>query len=352
LENENLKIEHVVSNNGTDFTISSGIDIGNKFSGSYGGTSNISESETITKRRARYYEVIDELKTLILSLLISSKQSVTIFYDDMDQFEESMEFEYFLSLMKNMIYSADKLNHILSEYNHSRVCLVLREDIVDLLQARANNLNKQITDNGIRISWTEKGTKQPHEHPLMQMILHKIKKSGDEYREESLQNIYEKLFEQTVFDFLLERSFGRPRDIISYLNIYKDEFPDYEKITIRNLQKIEQRYSKWFFDELLNELALAEKKESINEVFRVITRRGYTTFNYSQVQKFFEENITEYKAFDNLLEILAIMREYSILGIKIQKKFDFVYRTGFSTGVDKNSKFVVHRGLQKYLNLM
>lgn len=350
INGEKLKIEGVVSNTKIENSLSNVVTLKSKPSSEFGDKTTFSESESITKRRSNYYEVIPELEAIVFKLLKQSRQSVTIFYDDMDQFEESINLEYFLSLMKNMIYSAGILNNKLNECNDSKICLVLREDIIDLLHKEANNLNKQITDSGIKISWFDNKAIEPKDHPLMQMVLHKIKKSDKNLDDKSLQVIYDNMFERKVFTFLMDRSFGRPRDIITYLNFYKEDFPEDEKITVNHLMKVEQKYSKWFFDELLNELALSDKKEFILEICQIIARRGYSTFTYGQMTRFIAEN-EKYQDIDNLLEVLSIMREYSILGIKIKRKYDFTHRTGFSTSVDKNSKFVVHRALMKCLNL-
>lgn len=80
-----------------------------------------------------------------------------------------------------MIYSADKLNKDLYHLHKSKICLVIREDIIDMLQPEANNLNKQIADCSIRIDWFLSVYDSPQMHPLMIMILHKIKNSGESF---------------------------------------------------------------------------------------------------------------------------------------------------------------------------
>ena len=112
---------------------------------------------------------------------------------------------------------------------------------------KQTNLNKQIADCSIRIDWFLSVYDSPHMHPLMKMILHKIKNSGESFKDSTLNNIYQEIFEPSVFKFLLDRSFGRPRDIVRFLNFYKESFPRDSRITISNLQRVEQGYSKWFY---------------------------------------------------------------------------------------------------------
>lgn len=352
LKNEIYKIDTVVTGNNVEVSNSNGYQISKNPNVTGDSSIKYSESENFSKTASRYYEKVPELKKLLFQILKESKQDIVIFYDDMDQFEESIKFEYFLSLMKNMIYSADRLNNDLSKINKSKVCLVLRKDVIDLLQEETNNLNKQTTDHGINISWFDNGSKKAYEHPIMQMVLHKIKNSTGEYKETPLSLIYEFMFEdsreKTIFEFLMERSFGRPRDIVSYLNFLKEAYPEKEKIVIDDLKSVEQKYSEWFYQELMNEIKISDKKEQIKKVMEIVKNFGRPTFKVNQIMSFMPEgDFTE----DTLLETLSAMRDYSILGIKNRGNFDFVYRTGLKTKVNSTTKFVVHRGLRKYLSL-
>lgn len=55
---------------------------------------------------------------------------------------------------------------------------------------------------------------------------------------------------------------------------------------------------------------------------------------------------------EGLLEVLSVMRDYGIIGvINSQKKVDFTYRMGLSTRVNQTTKFILHHGLKKYLNI-
>lgn len=352
IDSEQSRIESVVTNSTYEQGASIGASVGSRVKVNTGMTSKNSDSESITKRRAKYYEQLPELKRLVLLLLKKSNKRIVIFYDDMDQFEEDIDHDYFMSLMKNMIYSADKLNTVLASYNKSKICLVLRKDIIDYLQHITNNLNKQITDSGIEIRWFNTGYKESHEHPLMKMILHKIKNSNkEEFATMSLADIDKQMFEKDVFEFLMKRGFGRPRDIVSYLNFYKESFPEVEKISINNLVAIEQTYSKWFNDELLNELAISEDQEILKKILEIVSKRGMVTFTVDKLRQFAAKEVED-SDMPNLLVNLNKMRDYSILGVQLSNgHVDFAYRLGYSPSIDTKTKFRVHQGLKKYLNL-
>ncbi|USI63884.1 hypothetical protein LO769_04525 [Lactococcus lactis subsp. lactis] len=349
LKNEQTRIDNITSSTSNEDEVSSGFTAGKKSSLTLNGNSKYTSSETLSKRRAIYYEEQPNLKKLVFELLKKSKQKIVLFYDDMDQFEEFMDLLSFKSLMKHMIYSADKLNHELYSFKSTKICLVFREDIVEMMNAQANNLNKQITDSKVEISWFDTAYSEPWEHPLMQMILYKIKKSQPN-NTKNLEEIYTEMFDRNVFEFLMERSFGRPRDLIQYLNLYKDEFPEDEKIIIKKLLKVEQKYSKWFYNEILNELSISQDKEAIAQVIDIISARGYVSFTEQQIVNYI--NTTSFQLVPNLSETLGIMTSTSILGLKINgKNTVFAYRIGYPTKAQHNSKFIVNNGIRKFLSL-
>lgn len=142
-----------------------------------------------------------------------------MFYDDMEKFEEEMGLQKFISFMNNMIYVADIINKEIGLFNNSKICLVVREDIINILQGETGNLNKQVTDLAIRINWFSEQYSAVHEHPLMQMILNKIKNSSNEFQQKDLKFIYEEMFEPKIFEYLMDRGFGRPRDLVVFLKM-------------------------------------------------------------------------------------------------------------------------------------
>ncbi len=348
IKKEHYKIDGIVTEYNVQIDSNMDVRIGSKIGSGIAKRRSLIEKESISKKREKYYETLPQLKKVIFNLIKRMDLKITIFYDDMDQLEESMELTAFKRLIKNMVYTADKLNKEFCKFTTSRVCLVIREDIIDMLHHEANNLNKQISDCGIKIDWFL--SEYTSSNPLVRMVLHKIKKSGNEFEYFTPDEIYSEVFDKGVPKYLIERSFGRPRDIIMFLNIYKDNFPNEVKITIDNLMRVEQDYSKWFYDELLNEIAISENKENIKLVLNYISNRGYSQFTYQKLSDYISREDNE--PIDNLLDILTVMRDYGIIGVvNKNKKIDFTYRKGLSTNINKNTKFILHRGLYKYLNM-
>lgn len=354
LVNEHYTINEIVSSQsvGSQSSLSSKF---NPVSPEINANNSITSNETNTShlKKAKYYESIKKLEKEVFSLLKDNANEYYIFYDDMDQLEEYMEIEDFKNLTKSMIYAAEKMNHEIRYFNKSKICLVMRSDILNLLHEDSNNLNKTISDFGIEISWFNPNVKAPLEHPLMQMILHKIKKSVDIYMDKPIEVIFDALFgdNKDILDFMMKRSLGRPRDIIQYFNIHKGLFPHSKSIIFDQLTQSEASYSSWFYNELMNEIKIDKEVDEIIKLINLIVERGYPTFKFAQIKEL-NEKTEEKNKVSNLLATLEKMRNLGILGIITKKgKMEFSYRDNKVTRVTISSKFSLNYGLRKYMNL-
>jgi Cdc6-like AAA superfamily ATPase len=362
LEHGQFTINEVVTSQSTEIQAGASVkfsqDISNaSFTNSLGtdfnGSSKVGDTNTSYLIKSKYYESIKNLEKEVYSFLKNNKREYYLFYDDMDQLEEYMQIDDFKYLMKSMIYAADKMNHEIRKFGKSKVCLVLRSDIIKMLHADSNNLNKIISDFGIEISWFNPNVDKPLHHPLMQMILHKIKKSVIEYKSIPIEKLFNELFgdNKDILDFLMKRGLGRPRDVIHFLNTHKEIYPHSKTILFDELNKTEASYSYWFYSELMNEIKIDSEVEEIKKLINLIVERGYPTFKYKQIKDSNDKSNDGSKV-SNLLSTLEKMRELGIIGVITKNgKMEFSYRDNLTTRATEHSRFTINYGLRKYLNL-
>ena len=140
----------------------------------------------------------------------------------------------------------------------SRIITTFRKDVIDQMQFYGNNLNKYVSDNGITLGWySPLITTHPQRSELGKLVLHKVRASVPEYNGIEDEELFNLIFEKNSkkmhpFKFIVERGFGRPRDVIKYLDIVSDTFPDYKKITHRMVNEVQAEYSSWFYSEISN----------------------------------------------------------------------------------------------------
>ncbi|MBZ2041262.1 P-loop ATPase, Sll1717 family [Streptococcus sanguinis] len=309
--------------------------------------STFSNTQTTTNKVSPYFNKYEVIESIILNYIENSSKIYTIFFDDMDRLEEIMDRENFLYFMISMINGAQALNKKIPKA--SKIILLLRSDVIKLLFGKSGDINKPITSGGIELRWYGSNSKASGT-PLMKMIFHKMSQSIDTAH--SLEDIRNTFFpkKETVFFYIMSRTFGRPRDVVAFLNIYKKNYPNDSKVVMSNLIEIEKEYSDWFYREISNELKMTGRFDEINDVIGIISELGKGEFAYLKIEDFIRKRNGE---IGELLQILTILVNHGVLGIKLNTgSIEFRYRDfNIDKPVSIYSIFVVHYGLRKLFSI-
>lgn len=81
---------------------------------------------------------------------------VNVIFDDLDEMEEKLdENENLIRFLIDFIEVSNALNTQLRKYGifNSRIIILIRSDIIKLLNENSSNLNKIISDSEIRLNW-------------------------------------------------------------------------------------------------------------------------------------------------------------------------------------------------------
>ena len=310
--------------------------------------STFSNTQTTKNKISPYFKKYEVIESIILNYIENSSRNYTIFFDDMDRLEEIMNREDFLYLMISMINGAQALNKKIPK--DSKIILLLRSDVIKLLFGKSGDINKPITSGGIELRWYESNYKSSGT-PLMKMIFHKMSQSID--GRYSIEDIRNNFFpkKEAIFNYIMSRTFGRPRDVVSFLNIYKKNYPNDAKVVKEHLFEIEKEYSDWFYREISNELKMTGRFDEIKDVIGIISELGKGEFTYFKIEDFIKKRNEE---IGDLLQILTILVNHGVLGIKLNTgSIEFRYRDfNIDKPVSIYSMFVVHYGLRKLLSIV
>jgi hypothetical protein len=311
-------------------------------------------------RNKEYFELLQHLQSLVKDSL-SQSNDITIIYDDLDELEKKVEQdETHNRTLISMIETIKSLNQWLSgEGFKSKIVLVLRSDILNQLHKDSSNSNK-FTENIVELNWITKNYQNPYHHPLMEMIINKIQ-SNSTFKNMSNEDIYKKLFPKKiggkeVIDYLLNHSFGRPRDITRYLNIIIEKYGDKETFEPAFFKDCLYQYSQWFYHELENEISIHVRKNQLHDGLRLISDYKKKTFNYPMIESFYNNNFSEYPQINNLKETITDLYKLGVLGNswehnKNQYHTSWGYRENASDEPIFTKSFVVHYGFKKYFAL-
>lgn len=356
----------------TDYRTQSGIKQSTSLTGkiknkrsesSIGNKMTVSTESTDQYRKSPYYNLLDELKDETFFLM--QFLSVNVIFDDLDELDEKVdENNSLIYCLISFIESASNLNVELKRNNikNSRIIILIRTDIIKILNNYSSNLNKIVADSEIKLNWIKK-TSNTEIHPLFDMILTKIQNSNEALKNKTKDEILRQFFPLTVngvpvIDHMLNMSFGRPRDIITMLNIIKDEFPEKTYFAAECYKATTQEYSKKFLDELRNELSTHFEAKVIEECITIIRYINKKSFELADVETVFSEHKDDISCFNSEKDFLEFAYLYGIIGNtwKIQDEqngskynFSWKYREDGNDKPDFSKSFYLHLALRKSL---
>jgi hypothetical protein len=318
----------------------------------------------ITKnfQKNKYYNLLSKLDTLLNKCL--PHYNIILIYDDLDEFQRNIEDDSsYIDLLLSLITVSNDINLQLINANssNSRILILLRDDILNTLHLYSANLNRLIVDCEVNLNWPKITCKEPWENPLMDMILSKISVSVKEFSNMSKECLYQRLFpekinHQEASDYLMDYSFGRPRDIINYLNIIKNTYPNAKYFGSQLFTSCKSVYSNKFLNELENELSIHNTPKVVQESLNLIRDLKYQTFDYATVKEFYKKNITNYPNIISIDNCLNFLYKFGVIGNtknisknlrKPKYKITWCYGEGGSSNPNFSEKFIVHYALRK-----
>ncbi|MGY4798141.1 P-loop ATPase, Sll1717 family [Lysinibacillus fusiformis] len=331
------------------------------------GEAEDSYSKSEHYEHKEYYALLAKLEELVFNSLKNNYEAFLIF-DDLDELEEQLtEDSSYYKLIKSMIETINDLNMKLQKLNkqHTKIVVLLRSDILEEIHEHSSNSNKVVTLGETKLYWIAKKYNHPAEHILMDLILHKIRQSVSEYSTLDNRALYKKLFpkkinDKEVVDYLLDYSFGRPRDIIRYLQLIIESNPLEKTFEPSYFKDCAQNYSTWFYHELMNEISIRPNKNEIIDGILLIKNLKKRNMKYQQIEQYYETHKSDYPNIKNLKDVLKQLFKIGVIGNSWIHRRDskgepiYYYSWGYRDDSTKDPNFsqhfVVHYGLKKYFS--
>ncbi|NFO48669.1 hypothetical protein FDB40_17615 [Clostridium botulinum] len=310
--------------------------------------------------RKEFYKVLDEIEENIILCLKAT--SAVIILDDLDELELKLDSNSSSIITLNKLIDALKNINILFNNNQlapSKCILLIRSDIINTLNKHSTNLNKVILDNTVELYWIDKENNFPERHMLMQMILNKIKRTCSEYSEINDSALYKKVFpeyisKQSALNYMINYSFGRPRDIICYLDIIRRKYPNENYFKATMFKECKQAYSDAFLKELYNEMKIHLPLDTVEDYLSIIRDFGKNTFFASELKKYHKSRRKNYKNISDVNKCLETLYKFGVLGnfkwVNNESVYSWGYRKDGNPNANIEQKFTVHYGLRKILN--
>lgn len=308
-------------------------------------------SETEQQTTIHYQRVTESLLNLLKN--IKSDSLFFMLFDELDEDFSSNDTSLrliLLSLFRAIEFVYKDLNK--NAEIQFRPLLLLRSDIFDGL--RDNDLNK-LDDYVFRLNWSKyAGSK----YDLKSVVEARIKASllNPNMGWDSVVNDYDEsrpYYMHSLWEFMLNRTYERPRDIIKFLKICNKKNTT-GKLDKDGVKDAEFDYSNWLFRELDNEIYSHEP--IWDKAAMLISNIGVNVFDRNLLETQFEKDIvvSAYLAENKktTLELVEILFDFGIIGTidPISKRWIFRYKDHLLP-FNKEAKLIVHYGLLKKFRL-
>lgn len=333
-------------------------------------SAQISAGDNITVKPQEYFDKLDLFKKLIKKQCL--KTGYTIIFDDLDSLSEPDKQSDFYSFIDTLLSEGKSLNQFLNntKNNESKIAskyiFLLRRDVANMINENSHNFAKLESTNSIHLYWLRNYNGTAYEHPIIQIILKKLKASNETLNNLDNKQVYNLLFPNKIHEndfitFFTKYTRGRPRDFILFLKTVADIFPEREAFTEQIIIDAIPEYSKKFIAEVKNEMYIKSPRDKslLNTGIKLISDMKKRRFKIAEVISFYHNNSSKYPPIESIEEMLDLLYQSCIIGNtwgpqrgkNTKPKYNFAYRDNSLTGLNLTKNIIVHHALQKTFNI-
>lgn len=295
--------------------------------------------------------MVEKMLEVLCNIELNGRQILIIIdgFDDILRYKKN-KMEIVASLIRSSDYINDKL---LQNSKKIKILLLIREDLISMVTDP--DLNKIIHDGAITINWSNRL------EDLKQLVNLRFELSG--MSKEDAENCWRQIFPSKIkgkdsWNYALDHTLYKPRDILQFLKYCQQEYPDNESLSLSETQNVLKNYSnQYFIEEMKNELSGFINEEIIIALPSIFRRLGGRAFDVAELNKLSNEQVTgkAIKIDDTKMLLMHLFDEGYIgqlleCGNKNKRSVIFKYRNP-TARIDYYQKFITHQGLHKGLGV-
>jgi len=311
-----------------------------------------SSTGTETTAQVHYNKAVKTLESLFLK--ISTESTFVLLIDELDEGYRAKNTNLNLVIL-SLLRAADELFNFFKKSSIKCIpVLALRSDIFDSLED--NDLNK-LDDYVLRLNWT---TNEKSLWSLKQIVERRIEAAVKEkYPTFSTADYWGLIADDDtvpkgLFQYICVLTFSRPRDIIKLLKYCSDTISS-SKLTLTDVQMVEEDYSGWFYREFRDEVQSFFPcwKNALNCISEVAKGKEKTQ---TLLARFDANNEIREWCIENkktALDVLKILFNYSVIGcINEEGRWIFKYKDeDYFDFMESYPYYCVHYGFCRKLRI-
>lgn len=300
------------------------------------------------------YKLFQELKP--------GKDNLYFFVDEIElSYGEKKQYQKDIWMIRDLITAIDALNRIARKNKYQLYFITgLRREVLDSTKSAGKEINKPVEDFGVNLIWQQSGTKK--DHPLIGIIHKRLSAAEQMSLEPSERAKEDELWERYLpvkiggidsHEYILNKTWYRPRDIVRLLNIAKEQIPQDTKFSSAVFESINKDYSSKSWVEISEEL---QSKYSTDEIdgIKAIIRGIKCPFDYAEITQKADSAKEMYEMTNNLLskyrlsDILNHLYKVGIIG-NTGDLVRFAYRGDADLIIENQMK--IHDALWNFLSV-
>lgn len=295
----------------------------------------------------RMSAVVDKMINVLKSLYLNKKFYLLIDgVDDILRIKKNQ-----VEILSSLIRSIDAINtRFLQDKINIKLILFIRDDILNLVNDP--DMNKIKRDARINLSWND------NTDGLKEIVELRLAINNENSKDRWSDIFPKKLKDKTSWEEVLTYTLYKPRDVLQFLSICQECYPQKSKLTYAEVNNALKLYSRdYFIEEMKNELSGYINDDIISVLPAVFQKIGSQAINYTELKSVLitqlpKQNIEEV----DLRQLLLVLFESGYIGQLVKgnrgrESVVFKYRN-ISAKIDYLQKFLIHKGIQRGLGVI
>lgn len=289
-----------------------------------------------------------------------------ILFDELELiYLKKKTYERDVALIRDLIQAIAYLNESTRTLGFPiHIIACIRNEVYRSAAANGFELNKLMQDFGVEISWHQNGG-NIQDHPLIQMLENRLVSSQSQDIQDDVQqtgSILRAYFpdnvdidypRQTALNYIIDQTWGKPRDIVRLFNLIKSRYGERTQIKKALFESVRKQYSTESWEEFSNELT-AKYSQTEVEAIRQVLVGGSAEFSLIQFCERIEEKakfFPEVKALSEKHVPATILQDlYRIGVIGTNSKWKRFYFKG-DPDFDPTAECVIHYPLRRFFSV-
>ncbi|KOY13886.1 P-loop ATPase, Sll1717 family [Paenibacillus xylanivorans] len=314
------------------------------------------------KTKVKFNSIVRQADNLF-NKLSSDIASMLIFIDELELSHLTKNiYERDIKLIRDLIIAVEQFNTLCKESSKNiKIICAVRSEVLSAISSSGKEINKPVSSFGVPVIWHQSGG-DILKHPILKILVQRIISSESVYNEKTRTPIEvwnkwfpDKVQSTRVTDYILHRTWYRPRDIIRLLTLAQNQFPSETKFSHKVFDGIRKQYSIDSWTEMAEELRATYNQEEIDGIRRLLY--GYKPyFIYKDFQVRSEELSITYDSIKILLDnhrlsniVIHLFRIGIIGNVSKDGKNRWAFRGDDEVILEK--RLAIHRALWQYLSV-